>query len=111
MMPGNDAHVFSRRELARGAMFGGASVLLGSVALGGPESSVKGSLLDARKLGAAGDGATDDTRALQRAFDEAASAGGGVFLPPGVYVTQELHVRPGIAVIGVPAWNYSGPGG
>jgi len=32
-------------------------------------------------------------------------------LPPGVYRTHELHLRPGIALVGVPAWNYSGPGG
>lgn len=58
-----------------------------------------------------GDGRTDDTVALQRAFDAAAASSSGVFIPPGVYLARELHVRPGIAVIGVPAWNYSGPGG
>jgi hypothetical protein len=110
-MATNDAHLFNRRELARAAIFGGASALLGNAALGAPGSPAKGGLLDARELGAAGDGATDDTLALQRAIDAAAGVSGGVFLPPGVYLTKELHVRAGIALIGVPAWNYSGPGG
>src|SRR5579863_9107164 len=105
-MPGNQPHLFNRRDLARAAVIGGASVLLGSVALGKSAQPSQGSLLDARKLGAVGDGSTDDTRSLQRAFDEAAAMSGGVFLPPGIYVAEELHVRPGIAVIGVPAWNY-----
>lgn len=90
---------------------GGASVLFGSAALAGQGAPASGELLDARKMGAAGDGKTDDTLALQRAFDSAAATSGGVFLPPGIYLTKELNVRPGIAVIGVPAWNYSGPGG
>ncbi|MGA3049789.1 MAG: right-handed parallel beta-helix repeat-containing protein [Terracidiphilus sp.] len=110
-MTKNDKSLLSRRELAWSAMMGGASVLLGSAAMAAQGAPGSGELLDARKMGAAGDGKTDDTLALQRAFDSAAVTSGGVFLPPGVYLTKELHVRPGIAVMGVPAWNYSGPGG
>ena len=110
-MADNDTHLFSRRELARAAMLGGASALLGNAALGATGAPAGGELLEARKLGAAGDGKTDDTLALQRAFDAAAAVSGGVFMPPGVYLTKELHVRPGMAIIGIPAWNYSGPGG
>jgi hypothetical protein len=107
---------FNRRELARGAMLGGASVLLGNAALAasvpsGPGTSGASDLIDVRKFGAAGDGKTVDTLALQRAFDAAAENSGGVFVPPGIYLTRELHVRPGTAIIGVAAWNYSGPGG
>jgi hypothetical protein len=110
-MSENDKSLLSRREVARSAMLGGASVLFGGSALSAQGAAAGGELLDARKLGAAGDGKTDDTLALQHAFDTAATASGGVFLPPGVYLTKELNVRPGIAVIGVPTWNYSGPGG
>ena len=110
-MAGNDTQLFSRRELARAALFGGASVLFGNAAFGATGAPSGGELLDARKLGAAGDGKTDDTLALQGAFDAAAAASSGVFVPPGVYLTKELHVRAGTAIIGVPAWNYSGPGG
>jgi hypothetical protein len=110
-MAGNDEPLFNRRELARAAMIGGASVLLGGAALGASGAPTAGELVNPLKLGAAGDGKTDDTLPLQRAFDAAAARSGGVFLPPGVYLTKELHVRPGIAVIGVPAWNYGGPGG
>lgn len=110
-MPSDAPHTFNRRELARAAVLGGASLWLGSAAFGASAERAKGGLLDARTLGAAGDGATDDTAALQRAIDAAGAASGGVFLPPGVYLTKELRVRPGIALVGVPAWNYSGPGG
>jgi hypothetical protein len=110
-MDENGARLFHRRELARAALIGGASVLLGNTGFGASGPPANGELLDARRLGAAGDGTTDDTLALQRAFDAAAAASGAVFVPPGVYLTQELHVRAGTAVIGVPAWNYSGPGG
>ena len=92
-------------------MLGGASALFASAALGASETNAGGELIDVRKLGAAGDGKTDDTQAIQRAFDAAGETSGGVFIPPGVYLTNELHVRAGIAVIGVAAWNYSGPGG
>ena len=110
-MDENYKPLFNRRELTRGAMLGGASALFASAALGAPAANAGGELIDVRKLGAAGDGKTDDTQAIQRAFDAAGETSGGVFIPPGVYLTNELHVRAGIAVIGVAAWNYSGPGG
>jgi hypothetical protein len=110
-MDENGGRLIHRRELARAALVGGASVLLGNAGFGASGAPAAGELFDVRKLGAAGDGKTDDTLVLQRALDAAAAASGGVFVPPGIYLTKELHVRPGIAVIGVPAWNYSGPGG
>lgn len=113
-MAEQDKSFFNRRELARGVMAGGASLLLGNATLGAQnaqDAPGNGELLDARKMGAIGDGKADDTLALQHAFDAAGAMSGGVFLPPGVYLTKELQVRPGTAIIGIPAWNYSGPGG
>jgi hypothetical protein len=101
---------FSRRDVTLGAMFGGASLLMGSAVLPA-QPGAHGGLLDARALGATGDGKTDDTLALQKALDAAAGSSGGVFIPPGVYLTHELRVRPGTALIGIPAWNYSNGGG
>lgn len=99
----------NRRELAKGAVAGGAGLFFGA----GASAEVKAGrgLLDPRALGAAGDGKTDDTAALQRALDTAGDTSGGVFFPPGIYLTHELRVRPGIALVGIPAWNYGGPGG
>lgn len=111
-MPDSSSSFFNRRDLARTALFGGASALLAAPSFAGQTAGSSGpELLDARTFGAKGDGTTDDTAALQRAFDAAAEKSGGVFLPPSVYLTRELHMRPGIAVVGIPGWNYSGAGG
>jgi len=45
------------------------------------------------KFGATGNGRTDDTSALKRAVEAAMQAGGGrVYLPQGVYRTDDLHI-------------------
>jgi hypothetical protein len=102
---------FNRRQLAHSAMLGGASLIFGAGAMDAQQAPASRGLLDARTLGAVGDGKTDDTAALQRALDAAGETSGGVFIPPGVYLARELHVRPGTALVGIAAWNYSGPGG
>ena len=54
-------------------------------------------------FGARGDGASDDTAALQAAIDQAASTGreGLVFVPSGRYrLTRTLYVWPGVRVFG-----------
>jgi hypothetical protein len=107
----DERNLLNRRDLARSAMIGGAAILLGSGALASAESATQESFINARDFGATGDGKTVDTAALQKALDAAGERGGAVFLPPGTYRTGELHVRPNTALVGVPAWNYHGPGG
>jgi pectate lyase-like protein/parallel beta helix pectate lyase-like protein len=102
---------FGRRELARGVLIGGAPLLLSAAAWAGAEEPSGRGLLNAREFGAAGDGKTNDTKALQRALDAAGEMHGAVFVPPGVYLTGELHMRPDTALVGIPAWDYRGPGG
>jgi len=54
---------------------------------------------DVRALGAAGDGRTLDTAAIQRALDAAAAEGGGtVVLPAGVYLSFSLRLRSQVAL-------------
>ena len=54
-----------------------------------------------KDFGAAGDGATDDTAAIQAAIDKAAEQGGRAYIPPGQYlVAGSLVVKPGVAVVG-----------
>jgi hypothetical protein len=56
---------------------------------GGPKVS-----LNVRDLGAAGDGKTKDTLALQQAIDRCAALGGGeVVVPAGDYTTGALVLR------------------
>lgn len=102
---------FSRRDMTRGVVLGGASMLLTSATLSAQENSASREFLDARKWGAVGDGKSDNTQALQKVLDAAGQNGGGVFLPPGIYRTRELFLRAGTALVGVAAWNYSTPGG
>ena len=45
--------------------------------------------VDVKEFGAAGDGITDDTAAIQRAID----AGGIVHFPPGVYLSGSLYLK------------------
>lgn len=53
-------------------------------------------------FGAAGDGATDDTTAIQEAIDAATTAGGGiVYFPPGEYLVDTLLFdAPNISLVG-----------
>lgn len=50
-----------------------------------------------RKFGAAGDGLTKDTSAIQQAIDACADAGGGkVLLPPGRYISGTIYLKSNI---------------
>jgi len=60
---------------------------------------------DVRAFGAKGDGATDDTRAIQTAIDSLPRSGGTVVLPPGNYRARNLLIsdREGVRLLGVGA--------
>jgi hypothetical protein len=108
----SEKSLLNRRSFAVSALTGGASLLFGASAQASPNAPGRyPRFLDARGFGAVGDGVTDDTEALQRGIDTAGSVGGAIFVPPGIYLTKELHLRPGVSLVGIPAWNYSGPGG
>jgi len=52
-----------------------------------------------RDFGAAGDGKTLDTPAIDKAIDEAAKAGGGtVFFPAGDYLSVSIHLKSNVAL-------------
>lgn len=55
------------------------------------EPRASGPRLDARALGAKGDGIADDTQAIQSAVDHAASSGGTVFVPAGTYMIDAVR--------------------
>jgi polygalacturonase len=55
--------------------------------------------LDVRDFGAAGDGRTKDTRAIQHAIDAIRDAGGGVVrLPAGRWLSGTLHLHSDVAI-------------
>jgi hypothetical protein len=59
-----------------------------------PPAARHGPTLDVREFGAAGDGHTKDTPAIQEAIEAGAALGGAVVrLPPGTWVAGTLHLR------------------
>ncbi|KAK0615735.1 pectate lyase superfamily protein-domain-containing protein [Bombardia bombarda] len=59
------------------------------------------SFVSARSAGARGDGATDDTAALQNAINSAVAAGKVLFLDYGLYrVTSTISIPPGAKIVG-----------
>ncbi len=93
-----------RRQITRAAALGGAWLALR------PETAaaqiVADTLVNVRQFGAKGDGKTDDTKPIQTAIDAAAARGGAVFLPPGVYRSAALQMRPHVSLTGILAWDY-----
>ena len=111
-MTSTDFSSLGRRAMAKSALLGGASFLLGAPGAAraeGPAASP--AQLNVREFGATGDGKTDDTKAIQRALDAAGEARGTVFVGPGVYLCADLLMRPNTALVGVPTWDYHGGSG
>ena len=63
--------------------------------------------IEVTAFGAVGDGAHDDTAAVQAAIDEGARTGQTVWFGPGRYRVGELTVRPGSVLKADPQWGYS----
>ncbi|KAJ5082967.1 CAZyme family GH55 [Penicillium argentinense] len=65
------------------------------------ETSSTSSFVSIRNAGAAGDGSTDDTSAIQSALISAASSGQIVFFDQGTYkVTSTIYIPPGSRIVG-----------
>src|SRR5438094_9562566 len=56
-------------------------------------------VFDVKNFGAAGDGTTLDTAAINKAIDAAHAAGGGtVWLPAGTYLCLSIHLQSNVAL-------------
>jgi polygalacturonase len=63
-----------------------------------PHNAAQG-FFNVRTYGAAGDGKTIDTRAINIAIDEASRAGGGtVYFPAGTYASFSIHLRSNVVL-------------
>ncbi len=93
-----------RRQITRAAALGGMWLAMR------PEMSaaetLADTLLNVRQFGAKGDGKADDTKSIQSTIDAAAERGGSVYVPPGLYRSTELQMRPHVSITGIPAWDY-----
>jgi polygalacturonase len=87
----------TRRDLLRAGSLGVAGASFPAVALAARKAdsaNAAEAVFDVRKYGAAGDGKTVDTPAVNRAIDAAAGAGGGVVLfPAGTYLCFSIHLK------------------
>ncbi len=90
-----------RRHLigASAAGVAGALAMPSDAARAAPLTSSLGR--DATHYGVKPNSSDDQTRALQRAIDEAARAHAPLALPPGIYRTGELRLAPGSQLVGV----------
>lgn len=61
-------------------------------------ASVNAKTYNATSYGAKGDGATLNTKAIQRAIDDAAKGGGTVTLSPGTYLSGSIFVKSGVTL-------------
>ena len=66
-----------------------------------PPNPTTGNHVNARQLGAKGDGSTDDTKAIQAALENARTNGPVCYLPPGLYrLDGALTVPAGVTMCG-----------
>jgi hypothetical protein len=93
-----------RRQIARAAALAG--MWLASKPAKSASKDVTDTVVNVRDFGAKGDGKSDDTKSIQLAIDTAAARGGSVLVPPGVYRSGELQLRPHVSIAGTPAWDY-----
>jgi polygalacturonase len=71
-----------------------AVALAGLLAAGGAAPAKEPAIFNVREYGAAGDGRTLDTAAINGAIEACARAGGGqVRLPPGTYLSGTVHLK------------------
>ena len=97
----------NRRNFMLGAGLGLAATLAPAAAQGAEAAGAKGdSRFNVKDFGAAGDGKTPDTAAVQKAIDAAGAAQGTVWFPAGVYRCHGLKVPPHVTLLADPAWIF-----
>ena len=92
-----------RRDLLRFASAAFTAAGFSGVAIGAqsqaPSSSANTGWFDVRAFGAAGDGKTLDTAAINRAIDAAVRAGGGIVrFPAGNYLSYSIHLKSNVTL-------------
>ncbi|MEO6851074.1 MAG: glycosyl hydrolase family 28-related protein, partial [Mucilaginibacter sp.] len=62
-------------------------------------TQAQNNIFNVRAFGATGNGQTSDTKAINKAIDSAAGAGGGkVYFPAGNYLSGSIHLKSNISI-------------
>jgi polygalacturonase len=91
-----------RRDFLRVGGLGVALTNLPAVSLAqqGANGEAGAGIFDVRKYGAAGDGKTIDTPAVNRAIEAAAGSGGGIVVfPAGTYLCFSIHLKSQVHIV------------
>jgi len=92
----------TRRDFLKFAGFGATGAAMGAGAMPAPTprhvSAHEESSFSVLAYGAAGDGKTVDTAAINRAIDAAAVKGGTVVFPAGNYLSYSIHLKSNVAL-------------
>lgn len=81
---------------------------LGAISCSLPDADRKGgdSRFNVKDFGAAGDGVTADTDAIQKAIDTAGEKNGTVWFPSGIYKCHNLKVPSHVTLLADPVWIF-----
>lgn len=86
-------------DYAVGTLPGGAHILCGHDQSPGGKGIVVKTLIKALDCGAAGDGSTDETEAINSAITKCSAAGGGqVYFGPGVYLAATIQLKSNVVL-------------
>ncbi len=103
----------NKREFIMGAgLLGAAGCALADGATAQVQAGAKTStVFNVRDFGAAGDGKTPDSAAVQKALDAAGAVSGTVYFPSGKYLCHDLKAHAHTTLLAEPQWSYRGDAG
>src|SRR6185437_7184192 len=90
-----------RRDFLKAGVAGAAGSALAGAVLGtaSAQPAPTGDRFDVRSFGAAGDGKSLDTTAINKAIEAAAASGGGtVVFPSGSYLSYSIHLKSNVVL-------------
>ncbi|HNX34101.1 MAG TPA: glycosyl hydrolase family 28-related protein [Kiritimatiellia bacterium] len=103
----------NKREFIMGTGLLGAAgcVMANPPGAMGQTGAKTSTVFNVRDFGAAGDGKTPDSAAVQKALDAAGAVSGTVYFPSGKYLCHDLKAQAHTTLLAEPQWGYRGDAG